>query len=77
MSIVNTLQGMQQKIIRQLSNLSEGVHYVTPDELGEAQHKRKILHQFPRDPDFLRDKIHTLSESDPLRQGFLFQTAQG
>ncbi len=62
MNIIDKLQGAKHKIIKRLSCLSEGVYYVSPGELGEPQLKKSDIHKFPRDPVYLREKIHTLSD---------------
>jgi hypothetical protein len=62
MAMVEMLREIRRHMIRKLSYLSEGVYYVSPDELGETQYKKSDMHSFPKDPFFLREKIHTLSD---------------
>jgi hypothetical protein len=77
MNIVDALQETKHKIIKKLSCLSDGVYYVSPDELGESQIKKSDIHKFPRDPVFLRENIHTPSDLIAYVRAAYFKARKG
>ncbi|RQD69568.1 MAG: hypothetical protein D5S00_06485 [Tindallia sp. MSAO_Bac2] len=54
--------GFTDYVIEWLSKVAPGVYYVSPDRLGVCRYKKDEVRHFPRNPQFLRQKIHTVSE---------------
>lgn len=50
------------KFVRWLSKVAPGVYYVSPDCLGKSRFKIEEMRRFQREPELLRQQIHTLGE---------------
>ena len=62
MAMMERLREARGQIIRKLSYLSEGVYFVSPEELGEQCYHKRDMYQFPRNPSYLRENINTVAD---------------
>ncbi len=62
MAMMEMLREAKSQIIRKLSYLSEGVYFVSPEELGEQQYYKREMYQFPREPNYLNENINTVTD---------------
>jgi len=60
--MMEILREAKSQIIRKLSYLSEGVYFVSPEELGEQHYRKRVIYQFPRNPYYLRENINTVTD---------------
>ena len=77
MKIWDNLHRIKIKVVRKLGYLSEGVYYVSADELGAAQHKKRDMYWFPRDACFLRQEVHTLADVIQYVRASFFRPRKG
>jgi hypothetical protein len=77
MAMVEMLREIRRHMIRKLSYLSEGVYYVSPDELGETQYKKSDMHSFPKDPDFPQGEDSYVIRFNPLCENIFFPATKG
>jgi len=77
MKLIDSIQQFQQTMIRRLAFLAEGVYYVSPDELGTVSHKKTDLFHFPKDPVFLRNQLHTVSDVIHYLRAAYFRPRKG
>ncbi len=62
MPMVNLFATAKNRILRKLSYLSEGVYYVSPEELGRAYHRKQTIYTLPRHPYYLREQINSVAD---------------
>lgn len=62
MSMMEILREAKGQFLRKLSYLSEGVYFVSPEELGEQCYHKHDIYQFPRNPHYLRENINTVAD---------------
>ncbi|SMP61416.1 hypothetical protein [Anoxynatronum buryatiense] len=77
MKLLVSIRQLQQEMIRRLSLLADGVYYVSPDELGAVNYKKTDLFHFPKEPVFLRDHLHTVSDVIHYLRAAYFRPRKG